>query len=268
MSILRTDPFIKLVAILFLTAALAFSFYSEDAPVSSDVILLKRLCFEDILVVLQNDLGIKIAFAETPYADSPKLSNRQQLDKFQVIAPMERTKKEKAWMELLESLLQQHPSSADAVYAEQPRFTVEVPKKISTTTDVKNLLERIAALDARYILNVSDTIYILSDTKSIVNVDRISLKLQNANLGDALDQLAKALVKENIGLSEPLPEQYNNVKITLNLENVILAEALSRFAEALGPKMTWTLLEGSNGGSLSFGEVRMSPHPWNNPLLY
>jgi hypothetical protein len=260
---------ILLVAMLLLFPVV-FRVYSKHAMDASNSILVKRLSLRDLVSILQFDEGIKLAFAETPYSYSDKITNREQLNRLHAIPLEERTQKEKDWIRAWEGLFKQHPEfNIDVDFAKQERFTLVIPKGVSTVEDVTNLLKTIAALDKRYVLSSFHTIYILSDKDSIVHTDRISLKLSHAPAEMAIIQLNDAVSDKGIdvGWSPSSDSEFKNVKITLNLYNVTLAEAFSRFAEALGSTVSWQLLESRNQKYLYFNKIRLFPDRWNNILV-
>lgn len=255
----------KWTVIIFLSL-IGINGFSETKSEDSNDVLLKRLNFQEIVGILERGLGLKIGFAQTPDSYCKKMTYKEKLNELEAIDPTDRTGKEKKWIKIWEDLLQKRPVFINSSYTEYPRFTIKVPKRIIDPASVKELLERIAALDKRYSLVLSNTVYVLSDKDSIANTKRVTLELKDASPQEALQALSKALDNPKIGLNS-LPPDTKNAKVTLHLNNVTLAEALSRLAEALGPNIRWEIFEGDQMISISFGEVSKEDDFWSDPLL-
>jgi hypothetical protein len=246
----------------------AFGIYSETTTTASNTILLKRLSHRDLVAVLQFDEGIQLAFAETPDSYSAKITNREKLSWLHSIPLEERTEKEKAWIHAWETM-SWTPESLDASFAMQERYTLVVPRSVPTKADKEKLLKTIVALDPRYTVRLFGKTYILSDKDSIVNTDRISLKFSDVKVEVAIFKLNDAIESKGIGISMAayLSHEYTDAKISLNIDNETLADTFTKFAEALGPNMSWQLLEGSDMKSLDFHPVRLTENRWDNILV-
>jgi hypothetical protein len=261
--------------------------------------LLKRVRLRSLVQLMQEDLGIKLAFAETPFSDSPKNTYEELLNELNAIPPTERTKREVSLIQTFDELSKRHPKfPMDILFAKEECLDLNMPKSVLTSRDKVNLIKTICALDKRYSVSKANTIYIFSDKDSMVNTDRISLKFADVSLNEAAVQLIKLLSDKGIelnGFPQPrgsrsgmtnnaerywpwwmpwyggAPRKEDNPginfdkKITLILDNVPLAEAFSRFAEAVGPNVTWQLLESSKYKYLSFGEIRETDC-WNSTI--
>jgi hypothetical protein len=270
-------------------------FWTTDG---SGSVFVKRISLRQLVQIMNQGIGWKIAFAETPFSDSPHITNRELLAELESIPQKQRTSMEVDWIRAWEDLFKQHSGlNIDIPFAKEERFSLNMPKSVLTSKDKQKVVETICALNERYSLKQANTIYVLSDKDSIVNTDRISLRFANISLEDAVTQLMKLLDDRGIELNglpqsqgqgsgmkdnstrywpwwmplwggEPIKYESANPlekRITLNLQDVTLAQAFSRFAEALGPNVTWQLLESSHYKFLLFDEVHATDC-WNSTL--
>jgi hypothetical protein len=101
---------------------------------SAGSVFVKRISLRQSVQIMNQDLGSKIAFAETPFADSPHITNRELLSELEPIPQGERTSMEVSWIQAWEVLFKQHPEiNIDVPFAKEERYSFNMPKSVLTS---------------------------------------------------------------------------------------------------------------------------------------